>query len=419
MPDSHTTLACHSRPSGRALLRGTLLALLIAAAVAALPAVAQAADNDDFFDAVRANTPGTPLGSFSEAHDNVGATTQGGEDGAFTECAGVFYGATVWYWFFPHVKGRVHVTVVTSGGFNNPVASVIRWTGDGVSTANLIEGQCNGPIPGLNRTDVPINGYVDVAAGQQYAVQVGGAKSPNNAGGTADTGNYSVFVEYDPDSDGDGLFDSSDECDFEAGSAALGGCPDTDGDGIANKNDACGTLPGGPTFQGCPDNDKDGIPEGTQDKCPSLNPNRVNRNDRNRDGCPDTLKTDTFVSRSVAGTSNGIRFDKFILKKVPKGARVAVKCKLPGGGACGKLTVRRATAAAGAPVRAKAARNLKVRSITGRSLPYGTTITVRITAKYATGRFIRLKVVPSGTRLSERTFCMKPGSKKLRKKGCA
>ncbi len=105
--------------------------------------------------------------------------------------------------------------------------------------------------------------------------------------------------------------------------------------------------------------------------------------------------------------------------KVPKGARVIVKCKLPSGRRCGGLKVKRATAAADAPVRAKAARNLAVRSLTDRSLPYGTTITIRVTAKYAAGRFIRLKVVRSGNRLSEQIFCMKPGSRKLRKKGCA
>ena len=52
------------------------------------------------------------------------------------------------------------------------------------------------------------------------------------------------------------------------------------------------------------------------------------------------------------------------------------------------------------------------------AIPYGTTITIRVTAQFAAGRFIRLKVVRSGSRLSEQVFCMRPGSKKLRKRGC-
>ena len=300
MLDSHTTLACHPRPSSRALVRATLVALLIAGAVTALPAVAQASDNDFFVNAVRINTPGTTLGSFSEAHDNIGATTEDGENGPFTQCATVFYGATVWYWFFPHVNGRVHVTVTTSGAFD-PVASVIRWTGNGVTEAFLEDGLCNGPIPGLNRTDVPINGFVPVSAGQQYAVQVGGAKSPNTAGGTAGTGDYSVFFDYDPDSDGDGLFDSEDQCDSEAGPAIHAGCPDNDGDGIPNRSDSCVNLAGGPTYQGCPDADGDKVPEGGEDKCEGLNPERVNRADRKpRDGCPDNLRILSNTKQLVA-----------------------------------------------------------------------------------------------------------------------
>ena len=278
----------------------------------------------------------------------------------------------------------MHVTVTTSGAFNNPVASVIRWSGDGDSSANLIEGLCNGPVPGLNRTDVPINGYIDVAAGQQYAIQVGGAKSPNNAGGTvltpATTRSSSM---YDPDSDGDGLFDSQDQCDFEAGPAALDGCPDNDGDGIANKDDLCPNLAGGPTHQGCPDADGDSVPEGGPGQVPRHEPrSREPQRHATADGCPDTLRQRRRRRTLAAiGTANGILFDQFfVIKRVPKGARVVVKCKLPSGSRCGKLTVKRAAAAAGAPVRAKAARNLEVRSVIGRSLPYGTTITVRVTA---------------------------------------
>lgn len=418
MLDSHTTLACHPRLLARALLRATLVALLIAGAVTALPAVAQASDNDFFVNAVRINTPGTTLGSFSEAHDNIGATTEDGENGPFTQCATVFYGATVWYWFFPHVNGRVHVTVTTSGAFD-PVASVIRWTGNGVTEAFLEDGLCNGPIPGLNRTDVPINGFVPVSAGQQYAVQVGGAKSPNTAGGTAGTGDYSVFFDYDPDSDGDGLFDSEDQCDSEAGPAIHAGCPDNDGDGIPNRSDSCVNLAGGPTYQGCPDADGDKVPEGGQDHCEGLNPERVNRADRKpRDGCPDNLRILTNTKQLVAPSGNGILIGEFFVTGVPKGARVQVKCKRPNGSSCGKMLVKRAAVATAlGGVRAKATRRLAIHKRLSETLPYGSTITVRVTAPFAIGRFIRIRVVP-GKLISKQFLCIKPGTKKPRRKGC-
>ena len=313
----------------------------------------------------------------------------------------------------------MHVTVTTSGAFNNPVASIIRWSGDGVSSANLIEGLCNGPIPGLNRTDVPINGYIDVAAGQQYAIQVGGAKSPNNAGGTADTGNYSVFFDYDPDSDGDGLFDSQDQCPFEAGPAGHAGCPDSDGDNIPNRSDACPGLAGVPTYQGCPDADGDRVPEGGQDKCPGLNPDRVNRNDRKpRDGCPDTSASARTPSNWSPRSGNGILIGEFFVTGVPKGARVLVKCKRPNGSSCGKLLVKRAAVATAlGGVRAQAARRLAIHRRLSRTLPYGSTITVRVTARFAIGRFIRVRVVP-GKLISKQFLCIKPGTKKPRRGRC-
>ncbi len=96
-----------------------------------------------------------------------------------------------------------------------------------------------------------------------------------------DGGNYTSLAD-DPDSDGDGLFDSEDQCPFEAGPAGLGGCPDSDGDGIANKNDRCPART--PVRRRhpprLPRRRRGRAPRGRQDKCPGVNPDRVNRNDR-------------------------------------------------------------------------------------------------------------------------------------------
>ena len=69
-----------------------------------------------------------------------------------------------------------------------------------------------------------------------------------------------------PDSDGDGIIDSQDDCPMNAGDAANGGCPDSDGDGVLDRNDACPNDAG--TVGGCPDADGDGVAD-RNDDCPN------------------------------------------------------------------------------------------------------------------------------------------------------
>ena len=96
---------------------------------------------------------------------------------------------------------------------------------------------------------------------------------------------------------------------MSSGRAGFNGCPDSDSDNIPNPDDRCPNQNAGSaggTYGGCPDADGDSLPENGSDKCPGLNPNRVNRNDRRpRDGCPDTLVNAAAVVKSVAGTANG------------------------------------------------------------------------------------------------------------------
>ena len=83
-----------------------------------------------------------------------------------------------------------------------------------------------------------------------------------------------------PDSDGDHIEDSKDDCPYEAGPAKFNGCPDTDEDGIMDKLDSCVTVPGILKFSGCPDTDEDGIQD-SKDKCPEV------AGLEKFDGCPD------------------------------------------------------------------------------------------------------------------------------------
>ncbi len=104
----------------------------------------------------------------------------------------------------------------------------------------------------------------------------------------------SLFTEKD--SDGDGLYDSRDNCpdqpeDYD-GYEDADGCPDKDNDhdGILDINDACPNkaedFDGFEDTDGCPDldNDKDGIPD-SKDLCPDDAEDKDGYDDT--DGCPD------------------------------------------------------------------------------------------------------------------------------------
>ena len=96
----------------------------------------------------------------------------------------------------------------------------------------------------------------------------------------------------DVDTDGDSVLDSMDNCPNVKGLPTNNGCPllDSDGDGIADVADKCPNVPGVESNNGCPypedktgellaDTDSDGVPD-TADKCPTV-PGIVMNN-----GCP-------------------------------------------------------------------------------------------------------------------------------------
>jgi outer membrane protein OmpA-like peptidoglycan-associated protein len=96
----------------------------------------------------------------------------------------------------------------------------------------------------------------------------------------------------DPDNDDDGIEDSDDGCPEEAEDADdfedADGCPDpdNDGDGIADEEDRCPTTAGIAELEGCPENDRDGDGiEDRDDECPMDPEDEDGFEDDN--GCPD------------------------------------------------------------------------------------------------------------------------------------
>jgi Thrombospondin type 3 repeat len=371
--------------------------------------------------------------------DTTGATLEGGENNNCPEPSGPAFDSTVWYVFQVSQNGLLNVIVDNTLPNGPPpflpVFQIFNGdTGDGFcavgfpATTDYASTFAVGP-------NTTLGSLVYMAVGRSTA-------------GGAPQGSFDLNLSWDPDSDNDGLTDSGDQCPGQAGSTSAPfngcpdsdgdgirdlddacpsqsgpaqhqGCPDSDGDGIADRNDACAGLSSGSdggSFGGCPDADNDGVPEGGQDRCPGENPARLNRADkRPRDGCADIIQLNAGVSHGFSGSdSRGLTISEWAVTNVIRGARVVVKCKLPGGGKCGKLTVKRASAS----VEATAARTIKVRVLKNKKLPYGTVITMRVTASRAAGRFIRSKLVRPPKLVVDKKFCMRPGSSKLRKRGC-
>ena len=117
-----------------------------------------------------------------------------------------------------------------------------------------------------------------------------------------------------PDADGDGVPDSTDECDNEEGPASNNGCPvtetDTDGDGVPDSTDECDDVDGPASNNGCPeetDTDGDGVPDST-DECdneegPASNNGCPVATDTDGDGVPDS--TDECDNEEGPASNNG------------------------------------------------------------------------------------------------------------------
>jgi Thrombospondin type 3 repeat len=432
----------------RHLRKALLLAVLtVCTAAVALPASALAAPpNDNYLNSAAYNTDGSTLPA-SSTGDRTGFPTyftldqatqeadlmQGSSSPAIPEpnqCqrpgfTAAPYTNTVWFDIYPHRAGTLTVYAAATGF--QPMVGVVQWDRNTGRPDFNNTGQCEVASLGV----ATLNYAHRLVEGAAYSIVVGYATA---GGGTP--GPFDLQVNFDADTDRDGVNDSQDACPNEAGT--ISGCPDSDGDGIRNSDDSCPTQAGPAGYRGCPDSDGDGIPNPSDgcptvrgsaqyggcrdsdgdgradpvDKCPTVD---ASERDKNKDGCLDPLHLERIVgaSISVGLWSNGVSLNSLKVTHVPAGARVSVACKLPGGRGCGKLLVKKASVSS---VHAKAARNIRVRL--RKHLPYHTLITIRVTARQATGKFIQYTVVRRGDRIARTERCMNQGSTRPRKKGC-
>ena len=211
------------------------------------------------------------------------------------------------------------------------------------------------------------------AVGSSFATAAGGAggTGPGDAGEGATPGPEALAGgQLSGDFDGDGVTDDVDGCPTSA-AARPGGCPvrlpalvDRNGNGVPDPLD---------------DDDRDGVPN-SADRCPAQRATV----DRNRDGCQDAVAPPSVVTpveRIAAGISWNVtrrgartRFDRLLVRGVPGGATVEVRCSGKRG-ACPRRTFR--TTLAG---------DVRLRPFVGRYMPAGTRITVLITKPGAIGK---------------------------------
>lgn len=156
------------------------------------------------------------------------------------------------------------------------------------------------------------------------------------------------------------------------------------------------------TFRFFADRDRDGVLDEVPDKCPDQ------RGIPDAGGCPPRLALTPALGWD--GTGSGIRLKRFVVDKVPAGARVQARCRR-----C-HLTQT---------VNARRAGPLRLKRFLGRSLPAGATIEVFETHaatgsgrfKYgAIGSYFRYRVLGPNKVSAPTKRCLKPGSRTPRKK---
>jgi hypothetical protein len=201
--------------------RTGLAAVAAALAVScATPAVAQtpgAPENDNYIQSLRLNDPGRQLertDTLRDLRDTTGATVQAdvlnppssGGPAEPTSCAGTSFGRTIWYDFYPDVRG---LTRIRASGFDT-VISVMpfnRRSGVPDVDSRLCFNESNSTTE---------EALVEVRKGGSYTIQLGGV---NDAGGSLE-----FLFDFLADVDGDGVLDDADRCRTLAGSSR-GGCP--------------------------------------------------------------------------------------------------------------------------------------------------------------------------------------------------
>ena len=328
-----------------------LLAALVALAVAPSFAAAAPPDNDDYWFSTRINDPGDLLpDDFQDLTTNTDEATEqadlfdpgngGGAEAEATICDAedgreVYYGKTVWWDFFPDVDGQV---TIEAGGFD-AVIGLVPYdpnTGEPFYDEWLCADDPN--LTSNEREDF------DVVAGRSYSIQIGGYGGANGNHIAYKSGDLEFTFHFEPDTDGDGVLDESDNCVTTRGLQQFAGCPDDDGDGVPEPPDACpgvkGDLANGcasppPPPPPCPPPDVDG--DGVCDRsepagCVGENSRGL---DANRNGCRDLRRFDPrwiftpdsfFTRRGGRLVYLGLEIDRIGVRNLPKGARVVVTC---------------------------------------------------------------------------------------------
>jgi hypothetical protein len=190
-------------------------------------------------------------------------------------------------------------------------------------------------------------------------------------------GNFRLYFVHDPNTDGDSLFDSADDCDGEHGGPfGIQGCPDSDRDRIRDRDDAC---------------DSEDARRGR---------------DRNDNGCPDRERLNPRVVLDPAsfcprGVCVGIKVEVLVVSGVPRGSRVDVSCT--------RRACRRTS---------KVKRSKPIRLLRGKRLRAGVKVTVRVTKAGAVGRYFSYSIKKNNLRKTgeKRPLCLT--SRKARPKRC-
>jgi hypothetical protein len=198
-------------------LGAAVSALVVTCATAAVAQTPAAPQNDHYLQSLRLNDPGDRLertDTLRDVRDTTSATTQAdvmnppssGGPAEPTDCNGAAVGKSIWYDFYPDVRG---LTRIRASGFDTFIAVVPfnRRTG----------------VPDFSRrlcfnesTSTTEEALVEVRGGGSYTIQLGGV---NGAGG-----NLEFLFDFLADVDGDGVLDDNDRCRTLAGSTRTG-CP--------------------------------------------------------------------------------------------------------------------------------------------------------------------------------------------------
>jgi hypothetical protein len=312
--------------------------------------------------------------------DNMGATEQGGEDLA---CGSAPLGSTVWYRY--NVPGPGTLTVNTTG--SNGMDSVVQAYKGSSTTPSA----CNDDAPGLiGESRLRMN----VTAGT-YFIQVGGYAGRQFG--------YSIVGNFSPDLDidNDGVSRPSD-CNDNNG-AIKPGAPDTRGNGVDENCDGVD----GQRF----DRDGDGFrsngsPADCNDSNRAIHPgardvpgNGVNEDCRGGDARK-PRKRKRAIRLKFGWSFFGSGKVRSLTVRPSRGARVRVTCK---GRGCPSTKRFKSNG-----------RRKQLKRFFKRPLKRAT-INIVGTKKGFYGRWIRIKVKPGGL-ASDRDGCLKPGSRRIKRK---